>query len=135
MFSVYLSLAFSVIYLVLVQLIPHKMAFIAVGAGMVILLIAAIVVLTYKTDFVKTKILIGVLMLLLLVFSILTIIKHKNSLYLYAIYLKWSTKAAKDRKLTVIYILIFMLILLAFCLLIIFEFTGFWTSGDLEFNP
>lgn len=54
---------------------------------------------------------------------------------LYSIYLKWSTKMYNDRKLSITYILLFFAILLGFIGIMIWEFTGFWSAGNINFDP
>lgn len=41
----------------------------------------------------------------------------------------------KDRILSVIYILIFMVFLAGFISIMVWEFTGFWTAGSLLYEP
>lgn len=111
------------------------MNFVAVGLGMLVLLITTIAVFTYSTQYIKLKIFIGIVLLLLFIFFGLTIYKHYDSLYLHSIYLKWSTKMLVDRKLTVVYIPIFLVVLIGFIIMIVLEFSGIWTAGKLNFDP
>jgi hypothetical protein len=111
------------------------MNFVAVGLGMLVLLITTIAVFTYSTQYTKMKIFIGIVLLLLFIFFGLTIYKHYDSLSLHSIYLKWSTKMLVDRKLTILYIPIFMLLLVGFIFMIVGEFAGFWSAAHLNFDP
>jgi phosphate/sulfate permease len=111
------------------------MNYIVLALGILTLLAASICVFTYSTTHSTVKLLIGICLLLILVFLLLEAFKHRDSLKLHAIYLKWSTKLFDDRKLSVVYILIFIVILAGFIGLTIFEFTGFWTAGHLSFDP
>lgn len=40
-----------------------------------------------------------------------------------------------DRKLTIIYVFIFFVLLLGFIGIMIWEFTGFWSAGNIKFDP
>ena len=40
-----------------------------------------------------------------------------------------------DRKLTVVYIPIFLVVLIGFIVMIVMEFSGIWTAGKLKFDP
>lgn len=40
-----------------------------------------------------------------------------------------------DRKLSILYIIIFFVILVAFVAIMIWEFTGFWSGGKITFDP
>jgi hypothetical protein len=95
--SALVALACSVVYFLLVQFLPKIMNFIVSIGGILMLIAIIICVFLYKTDFTAIKISLGVLLLFLLLLSSLTIIKHWNSVSLYSIYLKWSTKMFLDR--------------------------------------
>ena len=41
----------------------------------------------------------------------------------------------KNRLLSILYILIFFVFLLGFIAIMVWEFTGFWTAGNLRYNP
>lgn len=125
----------SLVYFVLVQLIPLIMNFVVVALGMAMLLIIVICVFTYDTDLVKFKIFIAIFMLVLFVFFALTIYKHFASLYLHSIYLKWSTVMCANRKMSIFYIPIFICIVVGFTAIMIWEFTGFWTAGSINYDP
>lgn len=109
-----IAFAVSVIYFVLVQFLASKMNYIVVGLGMVVLLVTIICVFTYKTELENLKISVGTVLTLILIFFAVTVYKHFDSMKLYSIYLKWSTKMFNDRKLSVIYVFIFFAILLGF---------------------
>ncbi len=117
------------------QLLPTKMSFVTVGLGAFVLLVTAICVFTYHTTFTSVKVLIGVGLLLFSVFFVFIVLKHYDSMHLFSIYLKWSTRMFLDRKLSILYVPIFFLFFLGFVGIMIWEFTGFWTSGNTEFNP
>lgn len=121
-------------YFTFVQVIPVIMNFAAVALGMATLLATAICVLTYETNLISFKIIIAIILLILFVFFVLTIYKHFDSLYLHSIYLKWSTTMCDDRKLSILYIPIFILILSAFIGIMIWEFIGFWSAGNIEYD-
>lgn len=95
------------------------MSFIAVALGSLLLLATTICVFIYKTHHTGTKVIAGIMLLLLLIFFVLTVYKHYDSMHLYAVYLKWSTKMFLDRKLSIIYIPIFLILLTGFIFILV----------------
>lgn len=133
--SFYISLVVSIIYFLLVQFFPTKMIYIGTIAGFIMLLAAIICLAFYQTHHTTVKVIVLILMIGLLIFAVLSTCKNPNSLRMHSIFLKWSTVVLKDRILTTLYIPLFMLILAMFIGLLIFEFTGFWTGGNIDFDP
>lgn len=64
-----------------------------------------------------------------------TVWKHLDSMKLYAIYLRCSTTMFIDRKLSILYIVIFFVALIGFLAIMVWEFTGFWSAGNISFDP
>lgn len=129
--SFYIALIVSIIFILVVQFFPTKVIYIGTILGLLMLLASIICVILYKTNHTKAKIVILVILVLLFLFSLLTTWKNPNSLRMHSIFLKWATVMVKNRILTVLYIPIFMIVLTLFICLLVFEFTGFWTSGHI----
>jgi hypothetical protein len=125
----------SIIYFILVQVLANKITIVTVALGTIVLLATSIAIFTYNTHHTNAKILIGLVLLALVIFFVFTVWKHWDSMELFAIYLKWSTKMFRARILSIAYILIFFILLAGFIAIMVWEFTGFWTSGNIRYNP
>lgn len=73
-------------------------------------------------------------MVLVLLVLACNVFKNMNPLRIYGIFLDYSTKFVRERPVALLYIPIFFLILVAFVVLIVLEFTAFWMSGNLTFD-
>ena len=53
---------------------------------------------------------------------------------MHSIFLNYATKMICDRCSTLFYIPIFLVILVGFVVILVMEFTAFWTSGEVKFE-
>ena len=53
---------------------------------------------------------------------------------MHAIFLNYSTKMMSERCLTFLYIPIFFVFIIGFAVILVLEFTAFWTSGNVTFD-
>ena len=107
------------VYFILVQFLPKIMNYAAVILGGVIILVTAIILFFYPTNISGLKILAGLILLLFLLLIIFTIFKNTDSWRMHSIFLKHSTHAIKQRKLTILYIPLFFIILVAFVTILV----------------
>ena len=64
----------------------------------------------------------------------MTALKNTDSWRMHAIFLKQATVMIKDRPLTLLFVPVFFVMLLAFAVLVVLEFTAYWSSGEVSFD-
>lgn len=106
----------------------------AVILGSIIILACAICLFTYGASENLFRIIIGCILIFMLIVIVTTFIKNQSSLRIHGIFLTYSTHFIRDRPLTLLYIPLFLLFLIAFIIMIVLEFSSFWTTGDLSFS-
>ena len=122
------------LYFVLVQLLPKIMNYAAVFVGCIIIFATIICVFTYNTPQTSLKNLAGVVLIIILIVILLTVCKNRDSWRMHAIFLKYATYMIKSRPGTLAYIPIFFAILVCFVIIVVLEFTAFWTTGTIVFD-
>lgn len=130
------GLALSLIYCVLTQCFPKHMNKFAVLASLLVILAFTILVLLYNSSpaFAVYKYVVMGILLFLFIVLLANFIKYRKAFELQAIFLNEATKMLSKRKLTFAYIPLFILIFVAFVILLVLEFGAFWGGGHLEFN-
>lgn len=135
MLCFFVALGFSILYMALVQVAPKLMNNLAVIAGSVMILACAICIFTYGAGENAFRIVIGCVLIFMLIIIALTFLKNRSSLRIHGIFLNYSTQFLKDRPITLLYIPLFLAFLVSFIIIIVLEFSSFWTTGDLNFSP
>lgn len=115
----FVALGFSILYMVLVQFFPKGMNYAAVILGWLAILASAICLFTYNTSENIFRTIVGLLLILILIIIAVTFIKNQASLKIHGIFLNYSTKFIKDRPITLAYIPLFLLFLVAFITIVV----------------
>lgn len=131
---IFIAVGISLLYMLLVQFFPWVMNYAAVVLGWLVILATTICLILYQTDQSGLKIVIGVLLVVMLIVILYNSFKNMDSLRMHAIFLSYSTKMFREKPSTFLYIPMFFIILVAFIMILVLEFTSFWTSGELQFD-
>lgn len=110
------------------------MNYAAVIVGCLIILATIICVFTYNTTETGVKNFTGIVLVIILVVILLTVCKNRDSWRMHAIFLKYATYVIKARLSTLIFIPIFFVFLVLFAMILVLEFTAFWTTGQIYFD-
>ena len=120
--------------MVLVQCLPKPMNYVTVAVGIIAILVTTICVFLYDTPQQTAKIVIAVCLIVVLIIILLTICKNTDSWKMHAIFLSYATKMLLDRCLTFLYIPIFFAVIVGFVVILVLEFTAYWSSGSVSFD-
>lgn len=133
--SLFVALGVSFIFFIIVQCLPKIMNYLVVVVGLVIFVAVIICIFTYGTNYTGFKIALGIVLLILLLLIVCGICKNREAIRVHGIFLSYGTKVFSSKPSTFFYILFFLAILVLFVMLLMLEFTGYWTSGSLNFTP
>lgn len=117
-----------------VQFLPKIMNYATVGVGMIAILVTIICVFLYQTSQTTGQTVIGVCLIVVLVIILLTICKNTDSWKMHAIFLSQATKMICDRCSSFFYIPIFFAAIIGFSVILVLEFTAYWSYGDVSFH-
>lgn len=129
----FVSFAFCVIYLLAVQFVK-KINFIVVILGWLITLACLICVTTYNTSLLGVKLAQTVILGVALLVIACWLWRNHQDLEIYDIFLRRAANMVKSKPSILLYIPIFVVILYAFLVIVVLEFTAFWSSGFLMFD-
>ena len=132
--SFFVALGFSFLFMILVHCLPKIMNYATVAAGIIAILATIICVFLYQTEQQTAKLIIGICLIVVLVIIVLTICKNTDSWKMHAIFLSYATKMIGDRCLTFLYIPIFFVAIVGFVVILVLEFTAYWSNGSLSFD-
>lgn len=132
--SFFVALGFSLVFMLFVQFLPKIMNYATVGVGMVAILVTTICVFLYRTSQVTVQTVIGICLIVVLVIILLTICKNTDSWKMHAIFLSYATKMICDRCSSFFYIPIFFVVIVGFAVILVLEFTAYWSYGEVSFN-
>lgn len=130
-----MSLAFCAAFLLSVQFMPKITNYAVVVLAIAFLIASIICIATYQTSQTSILILEATLLGVLLAIILINVFRGFKSWKMYSLFLTYSTKVVYDKKSILLYIPIFWGILFAFIVIIVLEFTAFWSSGSLAFYP
>ena len=133
--SMAVSFGLSVIYMILVQFLPRIMNFVAVIAGLILMIALMICIALYDTDYTKSKWAVFVVLLILVVVTVGTVFFNWNGWSVHGLFLDEATKMVCDRLEALLYIPLFLIMATGFVFLLLFEFRSFWMHGTLNFDP
>lgn len=132
--SMILAISFSLLYVVLVQCFPKFMNIAVIVLATLVILALAICVFTYQYN-ANGKILVGILLCILFFIILLSSCKNRKSVTINGVFLDHASRMLGTSKcMTFFYIPLFILFLVGFIFLIIYEFRSFWAWGDLHFD-
>lgn len=132
--SMILAFSFSLLYLVLVQCWPKFMNKAVIMLGSLVILALAICMFTYHYD-AYGKIFVAILLLVLFFIIVLSSCKNRRCVDMNGVFLSNASQMLGTSKcLTFLYIPLFILLLVGFIFLVIYEFRSFWAGGDLSFD-
>lgn len=132
--SFFVALGFSILYFLLVQCFPTVMNYAAMVVGLIVIVATIICIFTYQTENPGVKIAAGVILIIVFIVIVMTVLKNKDSWDMHRIFLKYSTVMVKDRMTTLLYIPLFFAILVCFVIILVLEFTAYWTTGNVSFD-
>lgn len=119
----------------LVQFFPKQVNkyIIYVGAGMLFILV--ICIWTYPTDYVKSKVVVGLVFMGVLLILVLTVWLYRKAVEANGVFLHQATKLIAELPIILVNIPVFIGILILFQYIMILELNSIWTHGNLLFNP
>lgn len=130
-----ISLCLSILYVVLVQLLPKIMNKVVIILGCLVILALSICMFAYHWNDTGKWVLAALLLVLFFVIA-LSSYKSRRSWEMNGVFLEAAAKMLRTSKcLSFFYIPVFMLLLTGFIFLIIYEFRSFWTGGSITFDP
>lgn len=131
--SFLIGLGLSIIYCILTQCFPKIMNKAAVIGALIVILAFAILVVLYSTNSVF-KYVVAIILALLFIALLANFLKYRKTFELQGIFLTAASNMLKKRLLTFAYIPLFILILVAFILILVLEFSAFWAGGNIQFD-
>ena len=135
--SLWITLIFGIIYLVLIQYFPKKVIPWAIGIGGLFFVILGILVMTVAEGFILIRLIFGFFFIFL---GILCCYSLWNSEYRKAIILcgrliECSTEILNENRKLLIFIPVFIFLLTGLIFLTAFQILGVWSVGELHFDP
>lgn len=114
-----ISLGLSILYMVLVQFYSRIMNYVAVVAGLIFMLVLAIFTLSYPTDHMGAKIIMGIVLLTLIVIVAYGAFKSKYCFDMHGLFLESSAQLVKENFKIIIMIPLFLIFLVLFIVMVI----------------
>lgn len=102
--------------------------------GSLVLIAAVFCVLFYKSDQIGSKLFFVIIPIIFAIIIGLLSLTYMESMRMFKVLLKLSAKIVANRLIMLVYIPIFLVLLFAFMVIIVLEFTSFWTLGNLTFD-
>lgn len=132
--SMILSVALSILYLVLVQCFPKAMNIVVPILALLVILALAICMFTYYSD-VPARIPIALVLLAAFLIIACGLFRNRNSVRMNGVWMAKAAQMLASAKCgTFFYIPLFIAFLTGFIFLIIMEFRSYWTGGSLYFD-
>lgn len=128
-----IAAVFALIHFLLVQFFPKIVNKVILYVGLVVLLILIICTFTYPTEHMKSKILIGLLLVLFFVIVGLTVYFFREAVEANGVFLHQASIFIKDYPLVLINIPIFLGITALAAFIMTLELNSIWTHTDLVF--
>ena len=126
----------SIIYLILVQCLPKCMNVSMLPLSILIGIFGIIVIASFYTkDQQSLRTIITIFMIVLEVFIVISIFRNCTSARVHGIFLNAASNVASWRKSTFFFVPLFLIILILFVGMVLFEFVGFWSNGRKIFLP
>ena len=116
-----------------VQFLPKIINQYIIYLGAVVLLILVICTWTYPTDYIKSKIVIGLILIGFFIIVALTTYLFRDALKANGVFLYQATRFIKDFPWILVNIPLFLGITLLFTYVMILELNSIWTHSDLIF--
>jgi hypothetical protein len=124
-----ITFGIAIIWLLVVQFLPHIAIFLALFISAALLIIAAIITFTgastHFSDFKGWAIFFGVVFLLLLILLIYYVCAHKRQLKLCGCFLDVAGDCFKKNLTIILFVLLFLVLTVGFIILIIFQYLAF----------
>lgn len=128
-----ITFGIALIWLLVVQFLPHVAIFLAFFISAVLLIIAAIIAFTgantHFSDFKGWAIFFGVVFVLLLILLIYYVCAHKKQLKLCGCFLDVAGDCFKKNLTILLFVLLFLALTVGFIVLIIFQYLAFSSYG------
>lgn len=100
-----------------------------------VILFSAILIFGFSTSENALRTAAGCIFLLVLLLLIVSVYKNSISIRIHAILLKQASSLVSSQLVLVLYVLFYLLLLVLFIGLVMFEFVGFWSNGRKIFLP
>jgi hypothetical protein len=111
------------------------MNYTAVFLGLILMVAAAVCLSFYKTNQNSAKWVLIIIIIVLFIFIVISFCKSPQSLRMHGTFLSYSTKMVGERKPVILYIPLFLILMIFFLGLAALEFAGYWTVGNVTFDP
>jgi hypothetical protein len=118
-----------------VQFFPKQINKYIIYVGAVMLFILVICIWTYPTDYIKSKIVVGLFFIAALIILLLTVWLYRKAVQANGVFLHQATKFIGELPILLLNIPIFVGILILFQYIMILELNSIWTHANLGFDP
>jgi hypothetical protein len=119
-----ISIGISVLWMLLVHYLPKIMVWVAFVLAIILLVITAILFFVDNNDSLVRgagwSIVLGLLALAIAILLIIYLVAHRRRITYCSIFLQNATQMLKDKCIIILYILLFMVLTILFCMLIVF---------------
>lgn len=102
--------------------------------GSLVLLAAVLCILFYKSDQIGSKLFFVIIPIIFVIVIGLLSLTYMDSIRMFKVLLRLSAKIVANRLVMLVYIPIFLVLLFTFMIIIVLEFTSFWTLGNPTFD-